>query len=136
MINLDLSQYTDQELSLLIKDATDLFEQRQGFSFDEKTEYGDIYRYNKKGQFHNTRGPAVILADGSVEYYVNGKCHRTDGPAVIQADGRTEYWVNGKLHRTDGPAIIYADGTLEYWVDGTFIEEEEFNQKYGKEVNI
>ena len=119
-------------------DPVDIDSEEKGFFTEEKTEYGDIYRYNKEGQFHNTRGPAIIYTDGSVCYYQNGKPHRTDGPAYIGADGYEEYWVNGKLHRTDGPAVIRADGpaviradgSVEYWVNGEELSEEEFNEKY------
>ena len=94
----DPPDYTDEELEYL-----------QGFFTEKKDEDGSTYRYNKKGQFHNTRGPAYIDVDGTVEYWVRGKCHRTDGPA-----------------------IIYPDGTVEYWVNDEPLSEEEFNQKYGR----
>ena len=93
----DLPNYTDKELEYL-----------QGF-FTEKKENGILYRYNRKGQLHNTRGPAIIWDNGTVAY-----------------------WVNGKLHRTDGPAVIRANGTVEYWVDGKQLSEEEFNRRYGR----
>ena len=90
--------YTDEELEYL-----------QGFFTEEKNQYGTIRRYNKKGQYHNTRGPAIIYDDGTLAYYVNGEPHRTDGPAFIGANGSVVYWVNGRE-----------------------LSEEEFNRLYGQ----
>ena len=81
----------------------------QGFYREEKDQYGIIWRYNKKGQVHNTRGPAVIHPNGTLSY-----------------------WVNHKRHRTDGPARIWADGSVAYWVDNKELSEEEFNRLYGQ----
>ena len=111
--------------------SDDFIEEGQGFFTEEKNGNG-LYRLNRNGDWHNTRGPAIIHADGSVEYWVNGKLHRTDGPAYIGSDGTVAYWVNDKLHRTDGPAIIRADGSVEYWVNGEELSEEEFNRLYGQ----
>ena len=109
---IDLSGYSPSELYQLKADVESCIELKQGF-FTEKKENGILYRYNRKGQLHNTQGPAVVYANGSVWYYQNGKRHRTDGPAVIHAKGR-----------------------VEYLVDGRELSEEEFNQKYGQEVKI
>ena len=106
----------------------------QGFFTEEKYPSGDIFRYNRKGELHNTRGPAIIYGVGSVLYYQNGKPHRTDGPAYIGADGYEEYWVNGKRHRTDGPAKIFADGYEEYWVNDKRIAREQFYFRYGRHM--
>ena len=112
--------------------SDEFIEEGQGFFGEEKTKGGVIIRLNKKGQFHNTRGPAIIYTDGTVLYYQNGYPHRTDGPAVIYANGTVAYWVNGERHRTDGPAIVNVDGTVEYWVNDKQLSEEEFNQAYGR----
>ena len=104
----------------------------QGFFREEKAEDGIIWRYNKKGELHNTRGPAVIHPNGTVSYFVNHKLHRTDGPAYIGSDGKVVYWVDDKLHRTDGPAVVNPDGTVEYWVNSEELSEEEFNRRYGR----
>jgi len=48
-------------------------------------------------------GPAVILADGQMEWYRNGQLHREDGPAVIFADGTVKWLRHGKEHRDDAP---------------------------------
>lgn len=45
---------------------------------------------------HNTKGPAIIYTDGSLEYWVNGKLSRKRGPAVIWQDGYKEWWINGR----------------------------------------
>lgn len=42
-----------------------------------------------------SRGPATICPTGTIFYKILGIAHRTDGPAVINADGSIEYWVNG-----------------------------------------
>ena len=39
-----------------------------------------------------------LLTDGGIGpelWYRNGKYHREDGPAVIYANGNIEYWING-----------------------------------------
>jgi hypothetical protein len=44
--------------------------------------------------------PAVIKADGTMEWYKDNKRHRdNDLPAVIKADGTREWWVNGLRNR-------------------------------------
>ena len=115
--------YTDEELDYL-----------QGFFREEKLPNGDIFRRNKKGELHNTRGPAIIWYNGTVEYWVNGKPHRTDGPAYIGADGTVVYFQNGLLHRTDGPAVIFSNGIAEYWVNGKRIARQQFYLRYGRHM--
>jgi hypothetical protein len=48
---------------------------------------------------HRIGGPAIILRDGTEEWYENGVKHRVSGPAVTYPDGRVEYWMNGKKIR-------------------------------------
>lgn len=35
-------------------------------------EYGELERYNTKGELHCETGPAVELPNGKVEYYLHG----------------------------------------------------------------
>ena len=57
---------------------------------------GDIWYYKKDTRlFHNPYGPAIIVKDGSIKYYINGSCHRLDGPAIIYANGLEYYCING-----------------------------------------
>lgn len=61
---------------------------------------------------HRTDGPAVVYANGDVEYWVNGVLHNEDGPAVQTATIK-KWYVGGRLHRVGGPAII-ATGTKDF----------------------
>ena len=55
---------------------------------------------DEEGRLHCLDGPAHIYRNGTVLYYRHGKMHRDGGePAVICADGHIEYWVNGKFVR-------------------------------------
>ena len=58
----------------------------------------DIFWYNRQGTTHRDGDkPAVIYADGQVEYYQNGVLHRdNDKPAVIWTNGCGQYYKNGK----------------------------------------
>lgn len=47
---------------------------KKGFFKEEEDADGSIFRYNRKGWFHNTSGPAILWSDGSKWYYVNGNC--------------------------------------------------------------
>lgn len=69
------------------------------------------------GERHREDGPAVIYANGSVEYWQNGQLHRLDGPAIMDADGLQEHFQYNLIHREDGPAVIHPDGSVEYWVN-------------------
>jgi len=63
---------------------------------------------------YRENGPAVILDDGTEEYYSGGIKHRANKPAVISPTGYQEFWTDGKLGRKDGPAIIYPDGGRDW----------------------
>ena len=54
-------------------------------------------------------GPAVLLADGTNEWWINGKLHREDGPAIEYPNGDKFWYKNGKRHREDGPAFERSD---------------------------
>jgi len=97
-------------------------------SFLKVDKHGNKEWRTPNGKLHNKKGPAVILVDGTMEYWRKGKRHRkngrvnhfswNNGPAIIRADGSEEYWRKGKLNNKKGPAIIRADGTMEYWRKG------------------
>jgi hypothetical protein len=61
-----------------------------------------------------------------VEHRVNGNLHRKDGPAIIFADGSVEWWLDGMRHREDGPAYVAASGTKAYYIAGYELTEVEF----------
>lgn len=76
----------------------------------------------KFGNKHCATGPAVLLEDGTREYWMLGVRHRADGPAVVRTDGSFEYWLYGLLHREDGPAVRYANGDEELYLNGLQLE--------------
>jgi hypothetical protein len=68
-------------------------------------------------RLHCLTGPACIRVNGDEEYWVEGECHRDDDlPALIGADGYIQYHQHNELHRLGGPSIIHADGSEEWWV--------------------
>ena len=80
--------------------------------------YYPIRYFDDYGKYHREDGPAIELANGHKEYWINGKLHREDGPAIIYKDGSKFWYINDKLHRIDGPAVICPDGYVEYWING------------------
>lgn len=75
------------------------------------------------GQYHRTRGPALIGpvitgSDRDRVWYQHGLPHRLNGPAIITAEGRKEWYQEGERHRLDGPAVTLIDGYKEWWVNG------------------
>ena len=87
---------------------------------------GRLFWQNQNVQRHRDGDkPALIGADGSLEWYQYDKLHRDeDLPAVIGKDGQLEWYQNGKLHRFSGPAVIYPDGTHHWWVNDENITRE------------
>ena len=69
--------------------------------------------------------PAVILSDGSKEWYLHGSHHRNhDRPAIIYADGTKQWYQHNRTHRDQGlPAVIHADGKCEWWVYGQKVDQ-------------
>jgi hypothetical protein len=69
--------------------------------FDKPTQYVDhtkIWRLNGdiNGVLHRDGGrPAIVRENGSQEWWVNGQLHRENGPAVELADGGKQYYLNG-----------------------------------------
>ena len=92
----------------------------------ETDEDGTITYRNAEGERHNPNGPAVILADGEKEHYINGKLHNENGPAIVCANGDKFYYINGKLHNPDGPAIVWANGKKEYWINDKLLNKTDF----------
>ena len=82
---------------------------------------------------HREDGPALILEDGSNEWYINGQLHRVDGPAVVDKEVDYEAWyIHGKRHREDGPAQIFSDGKLKWWLNGILFTKERWFEKLSK----
>lgn len=88
-------------------------------------------KFYVKGQLHREEGPAVMMIDGSFQYYEDGRRHRDpeEGPAELTFGSLDEetglkkikvakYYLNGALHRLDGPAVIHESGKLEYYKNG------------------
>lgn len=63
------------------------------------------------------------LGNPAVTKMVRGQKHCDTGPAVMLADGTTEYWVDGLKHRSEGPAVLRGDGEHEFWFRGTKVSE-------------
>jgi len=77
--------------------------------------------YWQYGQRHRPDDlPAVIRADGTQVWYQHGQLHRPDNPAVITLEGDQFWYLAGEEHRdpADGPAAQHADGSQEYFVHG------------------
>jgi hypothetical protein len=66
-------------------------------------------------ELHRLDGPALIMPDGTKNWFKNGKCHREDGPAIETPEGYYGWYYNGVVHREDGPALEYNDGVTKYW---------------------
>ena len=65
---------------------------------------------------HRLDGPAVIMANGDREWWVDGRLHREGAPTRLLKDGLFEGWrVHGDLHREGTPAVIYPNGGREWW---------------------
>jgi len=106
---------------------------------------GNIYHRLDKKYHNNDDKPAIIYANGEMEWwqhgkrhriggpairnweclewYENGKRHCANGPAIMWANGDMEWWFDGKIHRDDGPAVEHADGYKEWWICGKLIRE-------------
>ena len=65
-------------------------------------------------------------AHATDEWWQHGRLHRIGAPAVVHADGLVEFWVDGVRHRAgDEPAVAFprpygrwGAGPDEYWVEG------------------
>ena len=88
--------------------------------FGTKRHYSD----RKMRIFHCENGPAIAMADGHKEWYINGKRHREDGPAIEYTTGYKTWYINGELHREDGPAVVYADGSKAWFINGKLHRED------------
>jgi hypothetical protein len=66
------------------------------------------------------------LGRPSYDYYwfTNGVLTRGgDQPAIVRADGTLEWFTNGLRNRSTGPAVIRPDGSVEYWLLGVRVTE-------------
>jgi hypothetical protein len=70
------------------------------------------------GDLHREDGPAIIRANGVVEYFLNDQRHREDGPAIWSESGAEKWFLHGKLHCDTGPAVTHYNGIEQYWLDG------------------
>lgn len=66
-------------------------------------------------------------------FVLNGKLHREDGPALILYDGTMQWYQHGVLHRTNGPARIYSSNFQEYYLYGKRYDKEEWFEALTKE---
>jgi len=90
-------------------------------NFISRNMRGDVVFYKDNTVIpHNDHDqPAIIKADGEIQYYKNGRLHRDgDLPAVICANGDIEYYLNGKRHRENGPAVIRKNGDKIWYFEG------------------
>jgi hypothetical protein len=91
--------------------------------------WGDKQWFREDGKLHREDGPAIELANGDKQWWVNGKLHRDDGPAFeCLRTGYKEWWIKGNLHREDGPAVARLpgdDGKVfgEWYQDGRLHRE-------------
>ena len=67
---------------------------------------------DKFGEYHNTKGPAVIFDNGTQMWFLRGRVHREDGPAVIHKDGKIAYYLNDQFITSD-PFIWFAMGRTD-----------------------
>lgn len=59
-----------------------------------------VHRKNGPAYVHRKNGPAIECINGDKYWLQFGKRHREDGPAVMLADGTEEYWLND-IHYPD-----------------------------------
>ena len=93
-----------------------VFHRKEGFpAIEFKDETFSYYSNGKKYLFFEQE-------NGTKEYYCwYGKLSKENGPAVVYANGDVEYWYFGYRHRIDGPAVII--GNKQYWFHfGEFIK--------------
>ncbi len=93
--------------------------------------YRSYYKHGQRHRDNTINGesqPSFISNQYGFEYRQNDVFHREgDFPAIMYADGTIEYYKNGKLHRDNDingnmqPACIYPDGTSEYFKNDVYI---------------
>jgi hypothetical protein len=65
-----------------------------------------IYYLDENGKFHQDNNePALVMSDGTKNWYKHGTQHRDVGPAVTWSDGDYLYYKDDEVHREDGPAM-------------------------------
>ena len=58
----------------------------------------DIFYYKKDTDIlHNPYGPANITEDGTKYYFIEDKVHRLDGPAIIVPNSKVAYYINDEF---------------------------------------
>ena len=74
---------------------------------------------NEEGELHSYNNLPAKVYWGNREWYKNGVLHNDiDLPAVVSAQGDLEYYQNGKRHRDNGPAVIRRNGVCSWYKDG------------------
>jgi hypothetical protein len=69
--------------------------------------------------FHRVGEPAVVDAQGQMEWFFDGQLHRDEGLPARDGDPQ-EWWVDGLRHREAGPALTWSGGRhREWWLEGT-----------------
>lgn len=135
----------DPEFRAYAKSTTGISEFKK--NFNTMILYNSIKKWYLLGRLHREGKPAIIydpnLHFTLFHYYINGALHRDDDkPAIIYANGTVEYYKHGLRHRSrdaDGklqPAYISLTLGGEYWIDGVFQGRyDATNQKLGKNLN-
>ncbi len=89
--------------------------------------------FNAAGVCSRNNAPALILADGSVYYFLDGILHNSRGPA-IKTPSKEIWSFDGKYHRINGPAVqLITDGvvTLEEWfINGESVKSGVMERRY------
>ena len=81
----------------------------------------------RKGVY-SSQGAYIRLEDDGEYHVVDGQLHCSDGPAILSADGTLQWWINGERHRADGPAIIWPSGYVRWYWKGTNLVIDEWMQ--------
>lgn len=101
----------------------------QNFCLTEPEKYCENYDfhwgyYDKNGSviIHNSKGPAIKNASGTIFYYRYGDLHRNDGPAVIDAAGYEQYFKYDKSFSKEAyykfTGVIKKDKIIIHYVNG------------------
>lgn len=107
--NFNKPSYEDPEISVFYNNGVIHRDPDDGPALSFTNNRGHIYIYH--GLYHNPNGPAVVMEDRT-EYWLNGLQHRIGAPAVIHANGTLEYWERGEHKRTIEPEVPVSPDAL------------------------